>query len=345
MSRMRPGKLRCIIYMVLIAAIMNVVAVSAKSSLKNDGKDTFSHNNWAVIVCSSAYWFNYRHLSNALILYRIVKKLGIPDRRIILMNSLEVSHDSRNPLPGAVFASNTSLPQDNLWRDTIVDLRGAAVSSDQLINLLTGTLRNSGDLPILDSNENSNILIYMDGHGGDEFFKFHDGDELSAQSLGFSFTQMFIKKRYKEILFVVDTCQAATLAQHITAPRIVTVASSRKGENSFGYFANIDVGVTAVDRFTFMVGKFFDIYFINTIAKSKSLASWRQSVDQLSMADLLAFANPYFLNSQPVFISSDLSKSASDLKLVDYFVDSAFGIERAQQYAMEKLLDYSFVEL
>ena len=31
-------------------------------------------------MCSSRYWFNYRHVANTLSIYRSVKRLGIPDR-------------------------------------------------------------------------------------------------------------------------------------------------------------------------------------------------------------------------------------------------------------------------
>ncbi|KAK6014178.1 LSM domain protein [Ostertagia ostertagi] len=43
--------------------------------------DTPGHtNNWAVLVCTSRFWFNYRHVSNVLALYHTVKRLGIPER-------------------------------------------------------------------------------------------------------------------------------------------------------------------------------------------------------------------------------------------------------------------------
>ncbi|CAO3598769.1 unnamed protein product [Absidia cylindrospora] len=35
-------------------------------------------NNWAVLVCTSRFWFNYRHIANTLSMYRTVKRLGIP---------------------------------------------------------------------------------------------------------------------------------------------------------------------------------------------------------------------------------------------------------------------------
>ena len=41
--------------------------------------------NWAVIVDTSRFWFNYRHAANALSVYHAVKRLGIPDERIVLM--------------------------------------------------------------------------------------------------------------------------------------------------------------------------------------------------------------------------------------------------------------------
>jgi phosphatidylinositol glycan class K len=40
---------------------------------------------------------------------------------------------------------------------------------------------------------------------------------------------MELKGRYKEILFIIDTCQASTLAVSITSPGITTIGSSGKG--------------------------------------------------------------------------------------------------------------------
>ena len=31
-------------------------------------------NNWAMLVYTSRFWFNYRHVANVLSIYRIVKK-------------------------------------------------------------------------------------------------------------------------------------------------------------------------------------------------------------------------------------------------------------------------------
>ena len=39
-------------------------------------------SNWAVLVCTSKFWFNYRHFANTLSMYHTIKRLGIPDSQV-----------------------------------------------------------------------------------------------------------------------------------------------------------------------------------------------------------------------------------------------------------------------
>ena len=45
------------------------------------------------------------------------------------------------------------------------------------------------------TDERSNILVYLTGHGGNEFLKFQDNEELSAFDLADAFEQMWQKNR------------------------------------------------------------------------------------------------------------------------------------------------------
>jgi phosphatidylinositol glycan class K len=83
------------------------------------------------------------------------------------------------------------------------------------------------------SDERSNVLVYLTGHGGNEFLKFQDKEELSAQDIADAFEQMHQQRRYHEILFVIDTCQAGTMLSRFNSPNIIGLASSGKGENSY----------------------------------------------------------------------------------------------------------------
>ena len=46
------------------------------------------------------------------------------------------------------------------------------------------------------TDERSNVFVYMTGHGGNEFLKFQDNEEISAFDIADAFEQMYQKKRY-----------------------------------------------------------------------------------------------------------------------------------------------------
>lgn len=51
----------------------------------------------------------------------------------------------------------------------------------------------------LATDEHSNVLIYMNGHGGDQFLKFHDMEEVSSHDIGGALREMELKKRYHRV--------------------------------------------------------------------------------------------------------------------------------------------------
>lgn len=152
-------------------------------------------SNWAVLVCTSRFWFNYRHLANVLSMYRTVKRLGIPDSQIILMLPDDMACNPRNAFPGTVY-SNSDRAVD-LYGDNIeVDYRGYEVTVENFIRLLTD--RVGDETPRskrLLTDDRSNIFVYMTGHGGNEFLKFQDAEEIGAFDLADAFEQMWEKKR------------------------------------------------------------------------------------------------------------------------------------------------------
>ncbi|KAJ8556121.1 hypothetical protein K7X08_022879 [Anisodus acutangulus] len=219
---------------------------------------TMHTNNWAVLVCTSRFWFNYRHMANTLSLYRTVKRLGIPDERIILMLADDMACNARNKYPAQVF--NNENHRLNLYGDNVeVDYRGYEVTVENVLRVLTG--RHETAVPRskrLLSDEGSHILLYMTGHGGDEFLKFQDSEELQSRDLADAVKQMKEKRRFKELLIMVDTCQAATLFSQLQSPGVLAIGSSMKGENSYSHHLDADVGVSVIDRFTFYTLAFFE---------------------------------------------------------------------------------------
>ncbi|KAI9762891.1 MAG: glycosylphosphatidylinositol anchor biosynthesis [Geoglossum simile] len=208
-------------------------------------------SNWAVLVSTSRFWFNYRHLANVLSLYRTVKRLGIPDSQIILMLPDDMACNPRNAFPGTVY-NNADRALD-LYGDNIeVDYRGYEVTVENFIRLLTD--RVGDEMPRskrLLTDDRSNILVYMTGHGGNEFLKFQDAEEISAFDLADAFEQMWEKKRYHEMLFMIDTCQANTMYSKLYSPNIIATGSSAIDQSSYSHHADNDVGVAVIDRYTY----------------------------------------------------------------------------------------------
>ncbi|GFS45467.1 peptidase C13 family [Actinidia rufa] len=108
------------------------------------------------------------------------------------------------------------------------------------------------------SDEGSHIFLYVTGHGEDEFLKFQDSEELQSHDLADAVKQMKEKRRFKELLIMVETCQAATLFSQFHSPGVLAIGSSMKGENSHSLHLDSNVGVSVVDRFTFYTLAFFE---------------------------------------------------------------------------------------
>ena len=51
----------------------------------------------------------------------------------------------------------------------------------------------------------SNIFVYVTGHGGNEFLKFQDNEEISAFDVADAFEQMWQKKRHANFFFICLT--------------------------------------------------------------------------------------------------------------------------------------------
>ena len=221
-----------------------------------------SQDVFAVIACTSQYFHNYRHVANALSMYHSARRLGLPDTHIILMIGGSVPCDSRNAKPASIF--NSADQQLDLYPpDVQVDYSGAEVTVQNFLAVLTDRL--PAGTPAsrrLRTGPHSRVLVYLSGHGGDQFLKFRDHQEMTSAELVAAFDQMTAARRCAEILLLVDTCQAATLIQPLVdrgseseaagngalAPRLTSIASSAPGENSYSHATDDTLGVALTDR-------------------------------------------------------------------------------------------------
>jgi GPI-anchor transamidase subunit K len=280
-------------------------------------------SNHAVIVSSSRYWFNYRHVINALSIYRLIRSNGIPDSNIVLMLADEYAINPRNPLPNQLLPSGRAGP--TLYDAGVeIDYRGDDVRVETFLRVLTGRRHPScadddrdesdclaGQSPVLDTDHNSNVLIYLTGHGGDNFFKFQDAEEVLASQLGSALSEMSARGMYRHVLLVADTCQAFTLGDAVSAPNVTVIGSSLRGESSYAHHSDDILGLSVIERYTHAL-----IEFLNGRA-----SSWQQLTLQQGMVD------PYSYETQRahVGVKEDTAGLTVDqLRMGDFFcnVDS-----------------------
>lgn len=305
-------------------------------------------NNWAVLVDTSRFWFNYRHVANVLSIYRSCKRLGIPDSRIILMVADDMACNPRNPRPATVF--NNANNQINVYGDDVeVDYRGYEVTVENFIRVLTGRLPPSTPRSKrLLSDEHSNVLVYMTGHGGDGFLKFQDAEEISNVELADAFEQMWQKRRYHEVFFMIDTCQAESMFQKFYSPNILAVASSKVGEDSLSHHVDPSIGVYVIDRYTYYalefletvtpgskktMGQFLEVcpkyQCISTVAKRTDL--FRRDVNKVLLTDFFGSVRNVELLPDSIHLQNATLHTHSD---DSSYVKSDKPLNYAQQFPM-----------
>ena len=241
-----------------------------------------------------------RHASNALAVYWTVKAGGVPDSQIILMIADNYACNTRNVHRGTVFDNPSHEVQ--LYEDIEVDFHGAEVTVENFLAVLSGrhppgTPRNRR----LATDEHSNVLLYMTGHGGDGFLKFRDTTDIGGPDLADAVALMREQGRFNELLFIADTCQAATLFREFNTSGVVAVGSADKGENSYSFQHDSELGNTVSDRFTHKTLDYFrhkrtgslqdlfSSYTFNALGSNAKWKSWlSRSLHKVPLSDFFS---------------------------------------------------------
>ena len=129
--------------------------------------------------------------------------------------------------------------------------------------------------------------------------------------LAAAFHAMHLQSRYAALLFVVDTCQAESLAWHFDAPNVLSLAASRAGQNSYSAAVDGGLGLALIDRFTATLLDFFE-------QRARDDRHWRAHA---SLAQLLQSLSPAALLSDPVARTDLFPYPASAVPLGLFFAE------------------------
>jgi ABC-type branched-subunit amino acid transport system substrate-binding protein len=202
---------------------------------------------WAVIVGPSRGWNNYRHQADALALYTLLRQNGVDDDHIILMIYDDVPTIPENPLRGDIH----NVPKGpNLRSGAQPDYTGTDVNAATFRNVLTGTRTESTPV-VLESNASTDVFVYIASHGVPGNLVFGTGNSVLTTE---NFTQitnsMETNHRYRQMVFIVDTCFGESVATNVTAPGIFYLTGAAKSEPSLGAVYDADIRQWLSDEFT-----------------------------------------------------------------------------------------------
>uniref|UniRef100_A0A1I7ZHL3 GPI-anchor transamidase n=1 Tax=Steinernema glaseri TaxID=37863 RepID=A0A1I7ZHL3_9BILA len=332
--------------LLLFALLLGVQGITR--SVDRTVKDFFEApghtNNWAVLVCTSRFWLNYRHVANVLSLYHSIKRLGIPDSNIIMMLADDIPCNHRNPYPGSVFGRAEN--RFNLYGNDIeVDYRGYEVTVENFIRVMTGRVHPATPRSKrLLSDHQSNVLVYLTGHGGPHFMKFQDSAEITSQDVADMIEAMFQGNRYHELLFIADSCKSATMYGNIYSPNVLATSSSLADEDAFSHHIDHSLGVHVIDRYTYYTVDFLEKE-VRSLQANKSMVdyfdscSYRQCASHVGVRTDLYQKNPERVRLTDFFGSNRKIRAVNeDIEFDDEWMASS--PEATTGYTSETLLQF-----
>jgi len=202
---------------------------------------------WAVIVATSMGWENYRHQADALAIYDLLRSNGVDDGRIILFLIDDIANSERNTIKGDM---HNEVGGENLREYAIVDYTGPEVTIQNFRNALLGKITaETGD--ILNTSENSNILVYIAGHGGDGFIVFRHSELLIAEEFVRVIEDMYQDGRYRQMLIMVEACHGETMASDLDVPGVIYLTGAARNELAFGCNYDRQIDAWLSDDFTY----------------------------------------------------------------------------------------------
>ena len=230
-----------------------------------------SADNWAVLVCGSEYYWNYRHHADIAHAYQIVKKGGIAEDHIITMMYNDVPFDEKNnPYPGKLY-NRPGDDSPDVYEGVVIDYEKEACSAANLIKVLTGDESAGGK--VLKSTKDDNVFLFFSDHGGPDILAL-PGGYLHSKDLLDGIKTMHEKQMYKKFLLYIEACYSGSMFLNLPEDlNVVAVTAANDKESSWGWYC----GGEAVVK-----GK-----SINSCLGDEFSISWMERVDSIDRKENL----------------------------------------------------------
>uniref|UniRef100_A0A0K8SFZ5 legumain n=2 Tax=Lygus hesperus TaxID=30085 RepID=A0A0K8SFZ5_LYGHE len=206
-------------------------------------------NSWALLVAGSNGYYNYRHQADICHSYHVMINEGIPAEKIIVMMYNDIAYNTDNPTPGVIINKPNGT---NVYAGVKIDYTGDDLTPQNFLNILSGnktSMKGIGTGRDIESDENTNLFVYFADHGGTGMLCFPN-DNLMADDLENTLSQMRRKKKYDKFIFYVEACESGSMFDNILPEHtdIFVMTAAARDESSWGWYC--DDGTCLGDEFS-----------------------------------------------------------------------------------------------
>ena len=252
--------------------------------------------------------------------------------------------ESRNAYPGEIVLSEYADKIRTCQENIDISFQESDFHNYQLLDILRGRRLNQyNGFRQLNSNKNSKILLIITSHGGKNFIKVRNSLVILSDELNRTLNEMYIKGKYKELLFILDTCEGYSLYEKVKIPNIFFISSSDYGQKASSYSYDEKIMGPTVDKFHFLLynelynfheKKLYETtiedFFENFKFKRKFLESdvtWDNKIDRvLYVKDFFGnkeLKNEGVLDVTKIFnLNNDINDFEEENNLISNFIDN-----------------------
>eukprot|EP01063_Lacrimia_lanifica_P027612 TRINITY_DN389_c0_g1_i11.p2 TRINITY_DN389_c0_g1~~TRINITY_DN389_c0_g1_i11.p2 ORF type:complete len:426 (+),score=232.13 TRINITY_DN389_c0_g1_i11:64-1341(+) len=196
-----------------------------------------SAENYAVLVCGSNEYYNYRHHADVAHAYQVLTRGGVKAENIITMMYDDVPHSSENPYPGQLFnkPASTLAAANDVYASVKdhIDYKGADVTPANFLAVLTGDSAGAGGKKVLQTGPEDNVFVNFADHGGPGIIGFPgNAGFMYEKDLIQALDTMYQKKMYKQLVFYLEACESGSMWVNLPKDRNIYALSAANGEES-----------------------------------------------------------------------------------------------------------------
>ena len=245
----------------LIAAAVLATTASAIPSASID--------RWAVLVAGSSGYENYRHQSDVCHALTQLVANGVPRKNIITMLADDIASSDENPFNGSIYNAPTNAG------DTLFDVypgcvdeqsyTGENVTAANFLAVITGN-SSAATGTVLQSTENSHVLIAFFDHGAGGLVCFPAGPYLYADELGRALATMEEQSLYGRLVIYIEACESGSMFPSLpTNTSVYATTAANAEESSWGTFCPPDSDIVNGTHTNTCLGDLYSINWMGTV--------------------------------------------------------------------------------